>query len=265
MIVFRWHSILAMVILLAAGSPLSAQTASNNPHIGYVFPGGGCRGTTVEVVVGGENTKPVTAAYISGGGIQTGSLRWHRPMTAGEYNNLNMKITNQQEELEKTEGKGKVTREMAIKAAGISEEDLKEMAIYAARQADPKRQPNPQITEELTVEVRIASDAPFGSRELRLLTPTGMSNPLWFYVGQWPETREQEPNDVAPHPSVYLQLPMVVNGQIMPGDSDRFSFEAKKGTKLVAHCAARELIPYLADAVPGWFQAVLHLYDEQGN
>jgi len=29
--------------------------------------------------------------------------------------------------------------------------------------------------------------------------------------------------------------------------------------------SARELIPYLADAVPGWFQAVLTLYDANGN
>ena len=192
-------------------------------------------------------------------------MRWRRPLTAGENNALNMKISNKQEELEKKNGKGTVTREMAIKAAGITEEELKEMAIFAEREADPKRQPNPQIAEELTLQIRIAPDAVFGGRELRLLTRASMSNPLWFYVGQWPETREKEPNDIVPNPSVYLRLPMVVNGQVMPGDRDRFLFEAKKGTKLVAHCAARELIPYLADAVPGWFQAVLHLYDDHGN
>ncbi len=58
---------------------------------------------------------------------------------------------------------------------------------------------------------------------------------------------------------------MVVNGQIMPGDVDRFSFTAPKGMRLVVIAAARELMPYLADAVPGWFQAVLALYDADGN
>jgi hypothetical protein len=33
----------------------------------------------------------------------------------------------------------------------------------------------------------------------------------------------------------------------------------------VIAASARELIPYLADAVPGWFQAVLTLYDASGN
>jgi hypothetical protein len=224
MIVARWPWCTAIAMLLAAVSRLPAQTS--NPHVGYVFPAGGCRGTTFEVVVGGQNTKEVTYAYISGGGIQTKIVRWRRPLTAGEYGALNTKISDKQQELEKKSGKGTVTREMAIKAAGITKEELGEMAIYMQREADPKRQPNPQISEELTVQIQIASDARFGDRDLRLLTATGMSNPLWFYVGQYPETREQEPNDVAPSPSVQLQLPMVVNGQIMPGDVDRFSFEA---------------------------------------
>jgi len=260
----RWPGAL-VIALLSVASNVFAQTASDDPHIGYVFPGGGCRGTTFEVVVGGQHIKEVTEAFISGGGITAKIVGWYRPMTQGEYVALNMKITNKIEELEKKSGEGTVTREMAIKAVGITEEQLKEMAIYEKRTADFKRQPNPQIAEELTVQIQLAADAAFGDRELRLLTATGMSNPLWFYVGQWPETHENEPNDVAPDPSVKVKLPMVVNGQVMPGDSDRFEFEAKKGTKLVAHCAARALIPYLADAVPGWFQAVLHLYDEQGN
>jgi hypothetical protein len=265
MIASRWPWTVAIVLLFGFASNLSAQTASNNPHIGYVYPGGGCRGTTFEVVVGGQFIKEVTEAFISGGGIRAEVVGWYRPMTQGEYVGLNQKIRFKQEELEKKNGPGSVTREQVIKMLGITEEQLKEMKIYEMRRADFKRQPNPQIEEELTVRIQINPDAAVGDRELRLLTKTGMSNPLWFYVGQYPEIREKEPNDITPDPSVYVKLPAVINGQVMPGDVDRFAFEAKKGAKLVAHCAARELIPYLADAVPGWFQAVLHLYDDKGN
>lgn len=265
MIASRWHWALTIAFLLAAASDLSAQVASKYPHVGYVYPGGGCRGTTFEVIVGGENIKGATEAFISGGGIKTKVLGWYRPMTQGEYVGLSLKINFKLEELEKKNGKGSVTREQVIKMLGITDEQLKEMEIYRQREADPKRQPNPQIAEELRVQIQIDPDAQFGDRELRLIDKTGMSNPLWFYVGQWPETREKEPNDIKPDPSVYIKLPMVINGQIMPGDGDRFVFEARKGAKLVAHCAARELVPYLADAVPGWFQAVLHLYDDKGD
>ena len=65
--------------------------------------------------------------------------------------------------------------------------------------------------------------------------------------------------------SVISELPVGVNGQILPGDVDRFAFKAQQGQQLVVSACARELIPYLADAVPGWFQATLALYDSSGE
>jgi len=75
-----------------------------------------------------------------------------------------------------------------------------------------------------------------------------------------------------------ITLPATVNGRIKPGlprpatqarftpgEADRYHFQAHKGQELVIAASARELIPYLADAVPGWFQAVLTLYDTDGN
>jgi len=62
-----------------------------------------------------------------------------------------------------------------------------------------------------------------------------------------------------------MALPVVINGQIMPGDVDRFRFQARRGERLVIDVAARRLVPYLADAVPGWFQATLALFDDEGN
>jgi hypothetical protein len=64
---------------------------------------------------------------------------------------------------------------------------------------------------------------------------------------------------------VAAELPVVLNGQILPGGVDRFAFNARKGMRLVAAASARNLMPYLADAVPGWFQATLTLYDPDGN
>jgi hypothetical protein len=58
---------------------------------------------------------------------------------------------------------------------------------------------------------------------------------------------------------------VLLNGQIMPGDADRFRFRARAGQRLVVNAQARSLIPYLADAVPGWFQATVALYDAAGT
>lgn len=72
-------------------------------------------------------------------------------------------------------------------------------------------------------------------------------------------TRRPAPDEVA------ITLPTVINSQIMPGDVDRYRFTARTGQQLVFITRARALIPYLADAVPGWFQAALTLYDADGN
>jgi len=141
-----------------------------------------------------------------------------------------------------------------------------------------KTQTNRQLAEMVLIEVRIDADAEPGDRELRLGTKTGLTNPMVFQVGALRETRELEPNDKqaypelpnlpkdvkAPQPSP-LSLPVLLNGQIMPGDVDRFRFRARRGQQLTIEAHARSLIPYLADAVPGWFQATLALYDAGGR
>jgi len=141
-----------------------------------------------------------------------------------------------------------------------------------------KQQTNRQLAEMVLIEVTIDPDAPPGNRELRLGTKTALTNPVVFQVGLLPEICELEPNDKEAYPALPgipkatnipkdkpLDLPVLLNGQILPGDIDRFRFTAKQGQQLVIEAQARSLVPYLADAVPGWFQATLALYDERGK
>jgi hypothetical protein len=52
---------------------------------------------------------------------------------------------------------------------------------------------------------------------------------------------------------------------MMPGAADQYRFRAKTGEHLVIAVAARELMPYISDAVPGWFQAAVTLRDREGR
>jgi len=132
-----------------------------------------------------------------------------------------------------------------------------------------KRQRNSQLADVVLIEVTVDRDAPLGDRELRIETPLGLTNPMCFQVGSLPEVREREPNDPGSFPFLPkdppVELPVLFNGQIMPGDIDRFRFRAAKGQQLVIETQARYLVPFLADAVPGWFQATVALYDAKGN
>ena len=136
-----------------------------------------------------------------------------------------------------------------------------------SREGGPKKKRRNQsvIDEVVKLAIAIAPQAAPGDREIRLVTPDGLSDPLVFQVGPLREVKEVEPNDKPGKANSLPALPVTVNGQIMPGDADVFEFTARQGQRLVAQAAARALIPYLADAVPGWFQATLSLSDARGR
>src|ERR1043166_5601699 len=115
------------------------------------------------------------------------------------------------------------------------------------------------------VALTISPDAALGEREFRFITRGGASNRARFIVGSLPELTENEPNSIPSEAQRIESLPVVLNGQIQQQDRDCFRFHANKGEKLVIAAQARVLIPYIADAVPGWFDAVLTLRDANGR
>ncbi len=250
---------------LACAPGASAQAPG--PHIGYVYPAGGRQGSTCEIAVGGQALTGVTNAWVSGTGVKAEVIGYRRPMTQKEFQNLREKL---QELQKRTEKDAETRKEMA----SIREQ---------IRRNPPNRQGNPAIAETATLRVTLLPDAEPGERELRLGTPAGLSNPMIFWVGQLPEfafvpASERTPEGQAARPkanrpagpaaakeAMEVTLPATLNGQIMPGGVDRFRFPARKGERLVVVARARALIPYLSDAVPGWFQATLALYDAHGK
>ncbi|TWU36011.1 peptidase [Novipirellula artificiosorum] len=258
------------LLLLLNAAPATAQRRGRDPHLAYAFPAGCQRGTESEIVVGGQHLKDATEIYLEGEDVDIEIIGWYRPLSRGEYTNLRMKIQETKEALiAEREAAGQIgepTDEEVMEAAGVTEEQRKEMEIYRQRDRDPKRQPNEQLEEQVTLRLVVAKQAEPGKRELRFLTDGAISNPIWLHIGRWHEVKENEPNDrVFDADDAVDALPVVINGQIMPGDTDRFAFEATKGSKLVIDVAARDVIPFLADAVPGWFQAIVRLTDSAGN
>ena len=271
----RWFPAFFSLILLTGYA--AAQGQQNPPHLSYVLPAGGQQGTTFQIKAGGQFLPNVNQVYFSGKGIQASVGEYSRPMTAMQATQLREKL----QEMQKLPADSVIRTEIA---------DIREkLFIFAAN-----RNISPALAETVTLQVIIAPNAEIGKQEIRLQTPQGISNPLVFCVGQLPEFSEKEPIGFAGQPGINptpvnppateirITLPAVVNGRIKPsfprtatpgrqgqqftpGDADRYRFSARQGQQLVIIAGARELIPYLADAVPGWFQATVTLYDGNGK
>ncbi len=273
----RFLTACTLAIVLASSLPAQAQ---QYPRISYVYPAGGRQGTTFLVTVGGQFLGSwkggyhidVLQAHFSADGIEAEVVKDVEPMTEQAANKLRKKAQDLSRNKPDAEARKEIARIKRLLTRYQSEQIVK--------------QRYPAIGDTVTVRVTLADDAALGPREIRVETPRGISNPLRFFVGRLPEFQKPEPEIVVdqrpypPAPTTDITLPAVVNGQIIPrspemlrqrpdrftpGTADRYRFEARKGQKLVITVAARQLIPYLADAVPGWFQATLALYDAKGR
>jgi hypothetical protein len=274
----RSHFILALTIFLAV---TPAAFGQNGPHIGYVYPAGGRQGTSFQAVVGGQILNGATNAYVSGRGVQAAVLEYTKPLTQKEVNELRQKLKELQDKraAAQTNRNEYVPAEAraSTNAVWTAEDQTMIRDIREKLAASQKRQANPAIAETVALRITLAANAELGEHELRLETPLGLSNPLIFCVGQEPEFAEKAATEIKEaeprrgtqtkpaRTEMSITLPATVNGQIMPGGVARYRFQARSGQHLVMAVTARELIPYLADAVPGWFQASLSLCDAQGH
>ena len=103
----------------------------------------------------------------------------------------------------------------------------------------PASQQAEDYPRDMAGEIRIAADAPLGTRYGRVWTAEGAAGGLRFVVGELPEIVEKE-IDGDPIP-VDVTLPVTINGRIFPReDVDIWAFDARKGQSIRAEvCAAK--------------------------
>lgn len=260
-----WTMLLAQAVMALAAPRVKGQS---RPYMGYVYPAGGRQGTTFAVKVGGQALDHVTGVIVTGGGVSARVLDCFKRIGPQEITLLR----DQLRELKEARKSAKTPDPAADDLIARIEKRLQE---YCQRPASAA------LAGLVFLEFTIASDATPGKRELRLAVPGGVSNPLAFHVGQLPEmTRKpmltaefqvlgKEQLALRHRPAeeaeVRVTPPCTLNGQIASGETNRYRFTARKGQRLVISALARQLVPFIADAVPGWFQAVLALYDDTGR
>ena len=257
--------IAAITGLALQANDAAAQAAAKRAYIGYVYPAGGQQGTTFPARIGGQRLDDACSATVSGKGVHVKLIDSFRKLDPQSYRLVNEQlqlIKNDKSALDETTQK-------------IKEQIQFRIAEYVRQAASES------LATVIDLEISVDADAAPGPREIRIMTPLGISNPLPFYVGGLPEDslppmkisllqvlgKEQLALRKRPAKDAEkaITLPCTVNGQIASGEINRYRFSADKGDRLVISTLARQLIPYIADAVPGWFQPVLSLRDAAGK
>lgn len=143
-------------------------------------------------------------------------------------------------------------------------EPIKESAAKKRRRRKLNDQSSPQLADRVKIVVTIDSNVPCGLYDLRLQGPKGVSNMLPFEIASYPNILENSKSQLK-NPNQVGELPAVLCGYVSPGGIDHFKFHGNKGETIVASVKARQLVPYIADAVPGWFQPVIKIVDSKGK
>lgn len=294
------YPLLTLGVLIGLATSAWAQ----NQYIGFVYPAGGQQGSTFPIRLGGQSLLHASDVVVSGEGVTVRFVDYYRVVNNEEMNLLRQQLAELKKKettvdevmaakmaffefpgfIGPTE-EPKAGEADAKKEAPKSDKEVaKQNLIERIERRFNEDERNPAVrsqTELVFAEVTIAPDAKPGRREIRVITKKGVSNALSFFVGQVAEVarkpmktcqlsvlgkehlaqRKRPPEEV----EVQVSVPCTVNGQIAAGEVNRYRFQASKGQRLVISAKARELVPYVADGVPGWFQAVLRLQDSSGK
>lgn len=278
-----------LIISLFAWSLIVASASAQ--YIGFVYPAGGQRGTTFRVTLGGQSFQGIEGITVSGAGVKAKIIEYNKKMSNQEtqllseqlrelksdhpaqpdpaISNLIKRIERLLRENVQTPACASIANLVLVEVtiAPDAEPGLREIRVTTARGISnplvfnvgqvPEISADPMITcplvtlgkEEQSLRRRKRESKSSGSEMM-------MEGMMMGSAGAQSDLDDEE---------VCVKIPCAMNGQIAQGSVDRYRFAAKKGQKLVVIVQARELVPYMADAVPGWFQPVLVLCDAKGK
>ena len=107
------------------------------------------------------------------------------------------------------------------------------------------------------MQIAISDHAALGAHALRLVTPGGVSGPIWFVVNSDPVVPETEGQHSTISRAQLLAVPAVVNGRLgQPGELDYYAFDVVKGQEVQFELVTFALKPGSISADP-----ILILYE----
>ena len=254
---------------------LTAAGVSAAPYAGYLYPAGMRAGTTVRVLVGGQQLYGIVGATVSGKGVRVvkavnvpnfpfpdGKQRkwlqeWLKNLEKGSTEKP--PLPDNVDEWRKCPWWDKLDQLDPL------ERTLVTYNLYVRQNA---LQQTPSLRQMAILDIEADADAPPGERELRIVCRSGVSAPKLFYIDAAPHFSEPlytRPGLKKPPMPHVKELPAVLDGQIMPGETDSFKLTLQPDTEYTFTLTGWKLLPFIGDAVPGHFQPVLELIGPDGK
>ena len=265
----------AILILLAAAA---AYAQGADPYVGYIYPCGIQAGTTNRLVVGGQFLWGVRTGAVSGGGVKIIDVELvpgFPPPTGSQFRYLAKWLDaiakgDRTEPPLPTDPNARVDEWRSNRwwrVLGTLDEQKLSIVARAMYIRPNALQMSPSLNQRLLVTVAVDANAAPGAREFRVFAPNGMSAPRPLLVTSAPHEEEARwapsHRPLPPAPAV-TNLPCVLDGQIMPGQTDTWTLHLQKGRTVTLRTVARELQPYIGDAVPGFFNPAIRIVDTNG-
>lgn len=266
-------------------------TAFAAPYTGYYYPSSIQAGTKIRVLIGGQAHGGVNHGIVTGDGVRITKVTHlpNYPRAPGKtqtawvfdwlYDIIGGKRVHQDLPPEAVAADTDWARNDVWE--NLDEHDDLELQTVARFIYTPENypQPTPSLDNLLILDIEADANAKPGRREIMIYDGRSVSAPHPFYVTSEPhavepffvippiEKRKAGLGTVLHYPNnIPVQsLPVCLDGQIWPGETDVFKLRLKKGKRLTCVLNAREMLPYLGDAVPGFFNPVLRLSDSKGK
>ena len=250
-----------------------------DPYVGYIYPAGVQAGSTCRLIVGGQALQGVGAVWVSGEGVHVRNVevvpnfpnpdgrqrqhlkRWLDGIARGDRTEPPLPNNPNLDEWRSNRW-----------WTALGTLDGQKLAIVERDLFTPRNalQASPSLRQMMLVTVSVDANAKPGTRQLVAMSGQGMSAPRPLHVTS--AAHVAEPPYVPPHRRQPAPAEtdarvgsVTLDGQIMPGETDLFRLRLAAGRTYAFSVIARELQPYIGDAVPGFFNPVLRVTAPDGR
>lgn len=266
-------------LLSALAAIIALSGFAADPYVGYIYPSGIQAGATNAFIVGGQNLNKLRGVHFGGDSLHVVKVEpvpRFSPPPGGQRRHLTKWLDaiakgNREEPAKPDDPRMNEWRSNSWWRALGSLDPLK-ISIVERNLFVPRNslQDAPSLRQMCIVTLAADANATLGRFDLSVWNDGGISAPRPFAVTEAP--RFAEPLFSPAHrrlPATNVvdvsDSAVILDGQIMPGETDAFRLKLTKGIRYCAKVSARELQPYVGDAVPGFFNPAVTVRSPDGK